>query len=845
MTPRTRTSNVNADFKVYYSEQVPHQVHFPHKRKTVRRPLGPVKAGSDKRQVKFLPEKMKIQKTDTVGDSEEEEDEDLEEKRTATAPEVEEHQEQSTASTASLSRQRGKKRRREAVGEASEGPEGPIIRSAKRSRKSAAPNSSRRSKQIGSEWKEVNNSSPDRARRKTERVRSLRRQSTMTQLVEGRTPLSDAEEPAFKPVKRSPRLSWSRQGKKEKDTKQRTLTQMIPGMRPLEIVSDEDIEDGLSDAEVKERDSQAYGKAITARLTQDGLMEYRSDDPREANDSAPEAHASASNWKNGQGDRSKSTLAAPLSVFDSLETDTCEGNEDNYQPTQFIDAPVTRSKRATRRSSASGGEGPSTSPPTRTAQQKHKPRFGRLSSLEKRSVYEIASSESPPDSQLSTQSSLAKPQRSPLTERSSNATKVAETPSKNKLVTFHKPAKDPTPPPTLRKFRSVIQDSEDEDDFFEADESDLEHKIGAHTRALVQDLGDVALGGKVGTETQAMLDRIDQACARDEEDIALRSRESLENFGALVLPRGRHGPSPELGEQPLYRTAHTVIKQEPSYEEESIEGAVTAPSPESDILNKLPEDAAERPLIASNELPLAHTRVPSSPPIVQHPGDTCPSTPMVIVDSSDEDDMEDAEPGPTTPRQSHRFASERLATDSKRSADANDEPVQIACSPSAQRETQQSHSSKAEQQLQNEWCSYSQYINDRPTQSSSMHAGYNKFSYDATPMPPRPNRPAQSSEYHMSQATTVEEVTPRKNRTQRIISASVTPHRIASSQDFFSPSKPPPLVIPSSFPSPAKARMEDWSSPVFGRTQDTYGLAYHGAGLEDFSVPPPPPIEDD
>jgi hypothetical protein len=97
----------------------------------------------------------------------------------------------------------------------------------------------------------------------------------------------------------------------------------------------------------------------------------------------------------------------------------------------------------------------------------------------------------------------------------------------------------------------------------------------------------------------------------------------------------------------------------------------------------------------------------------------------------------------------------------------------------------------------------------------------------------------------MSQATTVEEVTPRKNRTQRIISASVTPHRIASSQDFFSPSKPPPLVIPSSFPSPAKARMEDWSSPVFGRTQDTYGLAYHGASLEDFSVPPPPPVEDD
>jgi hypothetical protein len=620
---------------------------------------------------------------------------------------------------------------------------------------------------------------------------------------------------------------------------------MIPGMRPLEIVSDEDIEDGLSDAEVKERDSQAYGKAITARLTQDGLMEYRSDDPREANDSTPGAHASASDWKNGQGDLPNSTLAAPLSVFDSLETDTCEGNEDSYQPTQFIEAPITRSKRATRRSSARGREGPSTSPPTRTAQQKHKSRFGRLSSPEKRSVYEIASSESPPDSQLSTQIALAKPQRSPLTERSSNATKAAETPSKNKQVTFHEPAKDPTPPPTLRKVRSVIQDSEDEEDFLEADESDREHEIGAHTRALIQELGDVALSGKVGTETQAMLDRIDQACARNEKDIALRSRESSEHLGALMLPRGRHGPSPELGEQPSYCTAQTVIKHEPLYEEESIEGAVTAPFPESHISNKLPGDTAARPLIASNELSLAHSRVPSSPPIVQHPEDTCPSTPMVIVDSSDEDEMEDAEPGPTPPRQSNHFASGLSATASNRSAGANDEPVQVARSPSAQRETQQSHSSKAEQQLQNEWFSYSQCINDRPTQSSSMHAGYNKFSYDATPMPPRPNGPAQSSGYHMSQATTVEEVTPRKNRTQRIISASVTPHRIASSQDFFSPSKPPPLVIPSSFPSPAKARMEDWSSPVFGRTQDTYGLAYHGASLEDFSVPPPPPVEDD
>jgi hypothetical protein len=118
-----------------------------------------------------------------------------------------------------------------------------------------------------------------------------------------------------------------------------------------------------------------------------------------------------------------------------------------------------------------------------------------------------------------------------------------------------------------------------------------------------------------------------------------------------------------------------------------------------------------------------------------------------------------------------------------------------------------------------------------------MHVAPDKFSYHATPMPPRPETQLQN---YMSQATTVDEVTPRKNRTQRR-SANATPRKVASSQPLSSPVKPPPLFIPSSFPSPSRARVEEWSSPVGMRTQDMFV----GGSLEDFSIPLPPPVEDD
>ena len=172
--------------------------------------------------------------------------------------------------------------------------------------------------------------------------------------------------------------------------------------------------------------------------------------------------------------------------------------------------------------------------------------------------------------------------------------------------------------------------------------------------------------------------------------------------------------------------------------------------------------------------------------------------------------------------------------------------MQVPRSPSTDRETQQSHSSKAEQQLQHEWLSYSQYVHSRAPGSSSMRAVPDAYSYNATPhIPNKGALVSSSARMQHSQATTVDELTPKKNRTQRVVSANTTPHRNSKSQPFISPEKPPSLFIPSSFPSPSKTAMEGWSSPVAPRMQNVYGSSQVMDSLEDFSIPLPPPIEDD
>jgi hypothetical protein len=859
MTPRTRISNKDANYKVYYSKNVAQQVHFPHKRKTVRRPLGAANDGSDKRQMKFLPEKMRIERVNTVGDSEEDEkedeDEDVEEGRVSIKPEPEDESNERHEYRGQAAKGRGKKRRSDAAETHDEDNDESVRPIPKRRRQAAALSSSRRqSRQIKVESAEEDNAGPDSSEQKRDRSRTLRRQSTMTQLVEGRRPLSDTEEPAFKPVKRTPRLSWGGQSKKGKDKKQRTLTQMVPGMKLMEIESDDDLQ-GLSDAEAEERDSQAYGEAIAARLAQESLIQKENNKFEEAMDRDEGSSETQSQENNDKATRTESAdrfSGVPSLVVRSVEDSDDEDDEESYQPTQFIDAPVTRSRRSRRRTSAIKQRVPQVAKASTTTEQTtRKSRFSLLSTPDKRRIREIPSSQSPADSPLSTQVSPSKASRPPLTERSSNNAQGTETPSKRKQVTFHEPTKEPNPPPSLRKFKSVIQDSEDEDDdLFEIDENNDKAHVDEHPQPLINRTDSSSHGIAVGAETQAMLDQIDQACADRGDEVVQPSRGSSEVLGMSTIYRGQYEPSPELGEQNRehvnihedlldvhspYRSAYVGIKQEQPY-------ATNVPGPftqGTSLEVRMSPSRDDETANTSIELPLVFEQVPSSPPVVQQTvEDTCPSTPMVIIDSSDEED----ELYPPPSHQNNDDVPQPSSTTLQHSADLDGEPVQVLQSPPTQQQTQQSHSSKAEQQLHNEWFSYSQYVNARPPQSSSMNVAHDKFSYHATPMPPRPVTQTQSLGHYTSQATTVDEVTPRKNRTQRTMSANTTPRKMASSQPFSSPSKPPPLFIPSSFPSPAKARMEEWSSPLLGNTQVTYGV---GASLEDFSIPLPPPVEDD
>jgi hypothetical protein len=854
MTPRTRASNKDANFKVYYSKKVPQQIRFPHKSKTVRRRSTPVQDGSGKRQMVFLPEKMKIRRTETVGDSDAE-DGDMEEGGVAIDSQADGEEQPRTAR---MTNRKGKKRSSDVMKADDSDDDEPVRPSPKRQRKDMLPKPNRRSRRVEAESDDQN---------AIDRTRTLRRQSTMTQLVDGRKPLPGFEEPDFKPVKRSPRLSWGkgRGGKAGKGRKQRTLTQMVPR---AEIMSDEDLEDTLGDLEAEERDSQAYGDAVAQRLAR---QEFHRADENSGTDSS--VHLDADQGAHpavGEGHGSHESLIhshdVPEIVVQSVEDDMEVDYEDIYQPTQFIDAPATRKGRTPRRKTAAqardtraGGHVPEK--PVRAS----RPRFSFLATPEKNRIREIPSSQSPADSPLSTQVTPQKAPRSPLRRRSGNAVNVPETPSKRKQVTFEVSGKTPLPPPTLRKFESTIQDSEEEDDDIIEDYLPSSgRRIGAHTQTVINNMNAVKSSRAVGADTQAMLDQIDRACADADEDSEMMDDESSRDSTALPVLQGQHEPSPELGE--LHRqssglkgqrdpedqsdqNSHKITEGDQTHDEDEDEDSTVLP------LARLFSPHEEQPIISDattsteSELP-EPAELHSTPPIIEaYVQDIFPSTPMVIQDDSlDEEDAPD--PDPTPPRSSRRILPQLPSTDIQQSADLDGEPIQVPRSPSPQHETQQSHSSKAELQLQSEWLSYTQYANARRPQPSSMRAAPDAFSYSATPHAPRPTAPQlqqshQLSGFHLSQATTVDEITqrtPRKNRTQHFSSTHTTPHRIASSQPVISPSKLPPLFVPSSFPSPEKAAIEGWSSPLLGQTQAPYRSS-QWASLEDFSIPGPPPVE--
>jgi len=865
MTPKTRSSNQDADYKVYYSKKVPQQVRFPHKRKTVRRRSTPVHDG--KRQMVFLPDKMRRRGTPVVADSDEDSDTDLEEDLkdggVSVKAEVHEGEEEQPARQ---TKRKGKKRKSDGVQQEDVGEKETSEPTSKRRRTAATPKNPRRSRRVEAGSDDEN----DATATKTSRERTLRRQSTMTQLVDGRKPLPDDEEPSFKPVKQSSRLSWVGRGKSEakSDRKQRTLTQMIPGMRPQEIMSDEDLDEILSDVEAEERASQTYGDAIAQRLAQQGFYRVEGNGVGEDNGSDEAGNDMEQNPEDEhiKKEPTANSQDTPDLVVQSVENEMDEDCEDSYKPTQFIEAPVKRTTRATRRGNRPRVADTEEAFYAPQGQAKtRKTRFSLLATPEKRRVREIPSSQSPADSPLSTQVSPQKLHRSPLKQRSDNPILAPETPSKRKQVTFKMPSKTPIPPPTLRKFESTIQDSEDEDDgVIEEDLPTIGCRGGGDAQASFG-RREAATGKVVGADTQAVLDRIDQACADAIGEAAMEESASSQESGDLPELRGDQEPSPELGDpQKLssVRSSSTVsesvtVKQEPGYDEYDYEDdedddATILPTVPSNASNEERPIKSEATTSSEGELPLPEEQLRSTPPIIEDLNqETCPSTPMIINDDSSEED-DAPPPDPTPPRSSKAHVPQSTSTDIHQSADLNGESIQVPRSPSPSHDTQQSHSSKAEQQLHNEWFSYSQYVNARPPDSSSMHAAPDAFSYNDTPRLPQnqytaPPSNHQPSGYHPSQATTVDEITqrtPRRKRTQLFSSTHTTPHRIASSQPNISPGKPPPLVIPSSFPSPEKAAAEGegWSSPMFGMTQAAGGYrSSQWASLEDFSIPPLPP----
>ncbi|KAI4685719.1 uncharacterized protein J4E88_003554 [Alternaria novae-zelandiae] len=867
MTPKTRSSNQDADYKVYYSRKVPQQVRFPHKRKTVRRRSTPVHDG--KRQMVFLPDKMRRQGTPVVADSDEDSDtdieEDLEDGGVSVKVEVDEEEEEQPVRQ---TKRKGKKRNSDGVQQEDDGEEQTSAPTSKRRRTAATPKNPRRSRRVEAE----SDDDDDATATKPNRERTLRRQSTMTQLVDGRKPLPDDEEPSFKPVKQSSRLSWGGRGKSDakSDRKQRTLTQMIPGMRPQEIMSDEDLDEILSDVEAEDRASQTYGDAVAQRLAQQGFYRVEGNGVREDNgaDEAGNDMEQSPEDEHVKKEPTANSQDTPELVVQSVEDEMDEDCEDSYKPTQFIEAPVTRTTRATRRGNrprVADTEEAFYAPQGQA--RTRKARFSLLSTPEKRRIREIPSSQSPADSPLSTQVSPQKLYRSPLKQRLDNPILAPETPSKRKQVTFKMPSKTPIPPPTLRKFESTIQDSEDEDDgVIEEDLPTIGRHGGGDAPASAS--RGTATEKSVGADTQAVLDRIDQACADANGEEVMEDTALSQASGDLPRLRSDQEPSPELGDpqkQSSGRSSSTVaesvaIKQEPGYddddyEDEEDDDATILPTVPFNPSNEERQIKNETNTSSEGELPLPEEQLRSTPPVIEDLNqETCPSTPMVINDDSSEEEDEPA-PDPTSPRSSKAHVPQSTSTDTHQSADLDSESIQVPRSPSPDHETQQSHSSKAEQQLHNEWFSYSQYINARPPDSSSMRAAPDAFSYNDTPRLPQPTAPHsnsnhQPSGYHPSQATTVDEITqrtPRRKRTQHFSSTHTTPHRIASSQPNISPGKPPPLFIPSSFPSPEKvaAEGEGWSSPMFGLTQATHAVggwrSSQWASLEDFSIPAPPP----
>ncbi|PVI05048.1 hypothetical protein DM02DRAFT_610920 [Periconia macrospinosa] len=826
MPRKTQSNNSKVNRKVYESKKVSKQQHFPHRRKIVRRPSN--YDVSEKRQTTLVTGKLR--RTDTVRDSDEDEDNiEIEEDLESNSHVNTQKRNQSGAAVNGDSvTAKGKKR----ISDAIEEDEETIRRTKKRGR---TRNYTRIATPTGPEdtseaaHGDDGSTSPSESEMKEESKQRQTRQSTMTQILDGRRPALDTPEPKYKPARKGSRKSWSGKSTKKGGKNQQTLTQMVPGLS-FHALSDDNTDEDEEHGVTETSNDELFNNALTQRLVEKGL--FKPADDKSTKSSTPSKSTrsvEASKRKQDKFGQRETKLGASSRNNDQVqntaqlgEDDSLplarfedEDSEDEYQPTQFIEAPAFKRTRPSRRIDKSPL--PTPTPVNRmndrneSTTRSAKSRFSLLSTPEKRRIREIPSSQSPAESLLSTQNTPQKSGRTPLEKRSTSALNCAETPSKRKQVTFQVSDKEVIPArPPLRRFASTIQDSEDDDE--EIVESDQERDIGVNGAQMQHSPSKArkfVAGLTVGTETQAVLHSIDEACANEEMKKTPAARGSSEELSGPVFKirssceiRQTRNKSPEgrkeisiAGGAPTsqYPSPHLDIRRE--FRDEV--NLTTFPSP-STISNQTQSAGSEGNNTAKSTATLqqspsnkgSHTMPPESRRELQ---DTYPSSPMVLLsDGSDEEDEElpltpsitsksnrrqhSPSPLPKTSRPTNNApvatiaSSETLHPGSKQEEEKRLIEAEEEDEDEEESQLSHLHSAAAEQQLHSEYATYSQFRPPGPPASSMQVAHDARFSYQDTPRPPRakpqgPHQAQHSSPNHslnrsnISQATTIDDHT--------------------------------------------------------------------------------------
>lgn len=496
-----------------------------------------------------------------------------------------------------------------------------------------------------------------------------KRQQTLTQMIHGVRPT-----PGYEDNRKILALKRRRGNMKTEEKRQQTLTQMTHGLMPIPMASDNEDED--------DNDDNGYTLVIEQHLAGHGIH---------------------------KPSHERSPPKSP--VHQHLGTLRCLHEWMTNQETQAHHH--SNHVASLHRPTNVKTENPKTPP--------------------RRRLLEIPSSQSPPESPLSTQKSTERHSRYPLEERSSNPQGLLESPSKgriaatsnqairklvpqtNKVVKGERTGFSPTP--LHRIFQSTIRDSDEEE---ESGSDDEDTDTNSHA---------------IGDETQAVTNQIDLACT---------NTNPIDSLNRNVESRGR---------------------------------------------------------ITGNDLGLSEALVSRQ---FQREGEQWQSKLQ--------------ETGQPTYIQFKSFQAIMHASQSEESQGSIGTGTEEAAA-----------------QLQTELESYTQRQNTRqpPGFRVSSLEQSNQRIQDSNRIP------TQSS--HLSQATTVDSTQPSPHNAHH----SALPLPV-------SPSRPPPLTIPSSLPS-------FLSSPNISRgntSTESPSLKITGAGmvtasqmvpesLDDYSIPPPPPWNDD